>query len=185
VGRLYVPEGELAHPWLGAGKAPRYNHSVSILEEEFIMRKSNKGFTLVELIVVIGVLALLAVGAVLAFTNVQRNARIAAANSDAARLADALNTFNSNAATGARIRDAAGIAAAIPAASPTRVNLPISMTGTGLDDMDMSVSFGNVARLNLVRSWIEYTGDATTDGLWVVRDIDDGVTPGAAGGGFA
>jgi len=68
------------------------------------MKKSNKGFTLVELIVVIAVLALLAVGAVMAIIGVQNNARNSTARSMATGLADHLNqvsTFDRDPIAGA------------------------------------------------------------------------------------
>lgn len=58
------------------------------------MNKLRKGFTLVELIVVIGVLAILAVGAVLAFRGVQDNARRASLRDDARRVITILNSIN-------------------------------------------------------------------------------------------
>lgn len=60
-----------------------------------LKRKSNKGFTLVELIVVIAVLALLAIVAVVAFRNVQQSARQETAAANANSLARHLNLFNS------------------------------------------------------------------------------------------
>ena len=57
-------------------------------------RKSNKGFTLVELIVVIAILAVLAVGAVLAYSNIATHAEQAALRADTAAVIRALNTFN-------------------------------------------------------------------------------------------
>jgi prepilin-type N-terminal cleavage/methylation domain-containing protein len=62
--------------------------------------KSKKGFTLVELIVVIGVLALLAVGSVMAFNGVQRNARRSVVRTEAMSLAAALNNYNAAIITG-------------------------------------------------------------------------------------
>lgn len=61
--------------------------------------RHNKGFTLVELIVVIGILLILSSIAVVSFGNIMENARNAARHADAARLASALNQFNALAAT--------------------------------------------------------------------------------------
>lgn len=61
------------------------------------MSKMKKGFTLVELIVVIGVLALLAVGAIVAFGNVQRNARRSNRRVSATSLSRNLELFNQSA----------------------------------------------------------------------------------------
>ena len=55
--------------------------------------KSKKGFTLVELIVVIAIMAILAVGAVIFFNGVRENAQRAALSSDAEMLAGVLNQF--------------------------------------------------------------------------------------------
>jgi type IV pilus assembly protein PilA len=61
--------------------------------------KNKKGFTLVELIVVIAVLALLAVGAVIFFMGIMANARRSTFRRDTAMLVDAANHFNHNAST--------------------------------------------------------------------------------------
>jgi len=65
------------------------------------MKKSTKGFTLVELIVVIGVLLILAVIAVAAYQNVQINARISAARASVTTLASVWN--NLEAMTGGKV----------------------------------------------------------------------------------
>ena len=57
--------------------------------------KSNKGFTLVELIVVIAILVLLSTLAVNAFSGIMEQARIAQDRQAAAVVASSLNTFNS------------------------------------------------------------------------------------------
>jgi type IV pilus assembly protein PilA len=59
------------------------------------LSKSNKGFTLVELIVVIAILAVLAVIAVVAFTGLQSGAQSARNHADAVRVADHLNLHES------------------------------------------------------------------------------------------
>ena len=61
--------------------------------------KSNKGFTLVELIVVIAILVLLSTLAVNAFSGIMEQARLAQDRQAAAVVANALNTFNAVAAT--------------------------------------------------------------------------------------
>ena len=59
-----------------------------------VMKKKNKGFTLVELIVVIGILALLAVLGFVAFSNINAHAARNAVRADVATLASQLNTYN-------------------------------------------------------------------------------------------
>lgn len=64
------------------------------------MRKSNKGFTLVELIVVIAVIAILAVLAAVAFMNVRDNAETAAVNAEANRIVAYIDLAESVGPTG-------------------------------------------------------------------------------------
>jgi prepilin-type N-terminal cleavage/methylation domain-containing protein len=59
------------------------------------MSKKKKGFTLVELIVVIGILLVLAVLATVGYGNLSDTARRAALRADAVTLTRALNVFNS------------------------------------------------------------------------------------------
>jgi prepilin-type N-terminal cleavage/methylation domain-containing protein len=59
------------------------------------MSKKKKGFTLVELIVVIGILLALAVLATVGYGSLADQAKRAALRSDAVTVAKALNTFNS------------------------------------------------------------------------------------------
>lgn len=67
------------------------------------MNKKRKGFTLVELIVVMAVLLVLSVLAVLAYSNIQENFRDAARSSDAMAVARSLNTYNSACGAGFKI----------------------------------------------------------------------------------
>jgi prepilin-type N-terminal cleavage/methylation domain-containing protein len=60
-----------------------------------IKSKRGKGFTLVELIVVVAVLLILSVLAVVAYSNITASARQAALRADGSRLAGALNNYNS------------------------------------------------------------------------------------------
>ena len=59
-----------------------------------LTRKNRKGFTLIELIVVIGILVVLSVLAAVAYGNLTQDSRDAANNADAAVIARSLNTFN-------------------------------------------------------------------------------------------
>ena len=58
------------------------------------MNKNKKGFTLVELIVVIGILLTLAALGMMALSNIGEQARHAANRSDAEMIARAINTYN-------------------------------------------------------------------------------------------
>lgn len=128
--------------------------------------KINKGFTLVELIVVIAVLALLAIGAVIAVQNIQRNARISAASSDAARLADSLNTYNSSVAIVnmiANVADLSAVVDPIVGAGQARIPFLIPVDGYLMSYMDFSISFGTPQRLASVSGWIQ-----ENNGIWQV-----------------
>ena len=111
--------------------------------------KSKKGFTLVELIVVIGILLVLTVLAAVAFSGLSAQAQQAARRSDARTVAQSLNIYNSLVAN-----NADRIQALPPAAHAGRV---VANTGTfnlevqvapaaadgiirpGIIDMDVSV----------------------------------------------
>lgn len=56
--------------------------------------KNRSGFSLVEIIIIVGIIALLSVGAVAGFQGIQGNARRSAAYAEASALASALNSFN-------------------------------------------------------------------------------------------
>jgi len=94
--------------------------------------KSNKGFTLVELIVVIAILLLLSTLAVNAFSGIMDQARIAQDRQAAAVVASALNTFNSIAvdfdSTIGPAADNNTIPVPLPAASGANM---INTTGAG------------------------------------------------------
>ncbi len=57
--------------------------------------KKDKGFTLIEIIIVVAVLAILTAIAVPIYSGVQENAEIAVAKSEASNLANQLNLYNS------------------------------------------------------------------------------------------
>ena len=58
------------------------------------MSKRNKGFTMVEILVVVGLIAILGVIAVIAFGNIQVGVRRSAVAADARSLASMINTVN-------------------------------------------------------------------------------------------
>ena len=62
-------------------------------------KKRNKGFTLIELIVVIGILLILSAIAVVSFGNIMESARKATRHADATVLMHTLNRFNIHAVT--------------------------------------------------------------------------------------
>jgi prepilin-type N-terminal cleavage/methylation domain-containing protein len=139
--------------------------------------KKNKGFTLVELIVVIAVLLILAVLAVVAFQGITQAAAQAAAQADARSLAQTLNTFNSLAspdegtgsgATNRQIRKMSHIAGRT-SANTGIVNLGVSPNGGGTVadtdpvhgylSSDLTIAFGNEGELWRAMDNIENTGE--------------------------
>lgn len=72
-------------------------------------KKSNKGFTLVELIVVIAILMILAVVGVMSFGGIMDSANEANERADARNLAQQLNMFNAAVPESGRITTHAGI----------------------------------------------------------------------------
>jgi len=118
------------------------------------MKKTTKGFTMVELIIVIAVLALLAVGAVLAFQGVQRNARVTTNRTAAQNLVDQMNMFI----------QAGGAAAGIDTPANGVFTMVIPASGI-LDVQDYSVVFESQTRAAQVRTFINNTGP---NGMWIV-----------------
>ena len=132
-------------------------------------KKSNKGFTLVELIVVIAILAVLAVGAVVAYTNIASQAEEAALRADAVTVVKALNTYNALGANGLPITSAGTDAAAFT----TRLQgLQITTVPGIRDALSLRVSIDEATVNKLIngtgsgwdKAWIEYS----PNGVWVL-----------------
>jgi len=124
-----------------------------------INKKSNKGFTLVELIVVIAILAVLAVGAVLAYQNIAAQATQAALRADAISVAKALNLYNGFAETKITDTTHVGVLAVDRAAT-----LELNLGGNLKMDISVTVASGNRAA---VAGYLTYTAT----GGWQVEDI--------------
>jgi len=107
--------------------------------------KPTKGFTLVELIVVIAILVVLSGMAVVAFVGLTAAAERNAAEADAAALASALNNFNAYARGDARIENAAGLSAALVG---NAVVLEVPPVGVQTEPMVFTVRFDDVPRAN-------------------------------------
>ena len=110
-----------------------------VIDSDVDMRtlaKKRKGFSLVELIIVIGVLAILAVAAIMIIGNVRDNARTAANRSNAQSIIRAVNTHNSLSTTPHTLTgDSAAMSTALAAlvltedeAGGTEMNLGISIS---------------------------------------------------------
>jgi prepilin-type N-terminal cleavage/methylation domain-containing protein len=123
--------------------------------------KLRKGFTLVELIVVVAVLALLAVGAALAIRGIQDNARRAANRAAAVHLVTQLNAWNSMADSDDHVvatPPSVEFAGASNNSWVGRVESPV-----GGDDMFYSAHFPCTCRALQVWGWIE-----DTSGVWSI-----------------
>ena len=155
------------------------------------INKNKKGFTLIELIVVIAILLLISVLAVVGFGNIIDNARESAERADAARLAGQLNNFNTFAHDSNRIRptgeaDNAVLtlaminASAGGSVSDGAVNLELRATNVPADttadaiDGNFSVAI-DLARLDNVIANVQWRQAAQ---MWVVdMDTPPGVPP--------
>ncbi|MCL2049256.1 MAG: prepilin-type N-terminal cleavage/methylation domain-containing protein [Defluviitaleaceae bacterium] len=78
--------------------------------------KTKKGFTLVEIMIVVAIIALLSVGATMAYRGITLNSRRAVLVADATKLAAALNGYNASVQATAKI--------------PTDANVPTLKTDT-------------------------------------------------------
>jgi prepilin-type N-terminal cleavage/methylation domain-containing protein len=108
-----------------------------------LRNKKRKGFTLVELIVVIGILLVLSVLAILALSNISDAARRSANSADANTLARALNTYNSVAVVKVSV---------VPTASNGKFDLNLTTSNAPVA-MDLSVTTDST-RAASVRSLI-------------------------------
>jgi prepilin-type N-terminal cleavage/methylation domain-containing protein len=135
--------------------------------------KRNKGFTLVELIIVIAILAILSVAAVLGFRAIQTSAQDNVEKTNAGVIVRALNNFNNYATT--PITTATGLADRVTA-SPGglwvrtgTVSSPSNANGwPGSIDMNFTLSaddFGDAGALARALVWLDYSGNR-----WIVRD---------------
>jgi prepilin-type N-terminal cleavage/methylation domain-containing protein len=133
-------------------------------------QKLYKGFSLVELIIVIAVLALLAVGSVAAFVGIQANARRSMINTNASALVSALNNYNVQVTTAEGL-SGTGTRVVLPAAGgnlhPTNNNvvvnnatftISITVPARGVRAEDTTVVvFDSLAQMQLAVSFIDYT----------------------------
>ena len=131
-------------------------------------RLNQKGFTMVELIVVIAIIAILAVAGIMAFGQIQERARQNVARSNSSLLAGALNGYN--ALVTANITDTTTNFTAAAAATLTQAQL-VAIFGNNTQDIRAPI-FDDVNALRTARTNISYN-----DGAWVV-------TPAGAGGTF-
>jgi type IV pilus assembly protein PilA len=155
-----------------------------------VRNKKKKGFTLVELIVVIGILLVLSVLATVAYNNLAAQAEIAGLRSDAATLARALNVYNSLITNkDERILTIANLNA--NANSTDTVSLKLATSGTftsgfspglkkGLINLDSSVTLDD-GRLALIArtgtgGWLEIS---TEDSVWSTKDGNSTPTSGS------
>ena len=118
-------------------------------------KNRNKGFTLVELIVVIAIIAVLSVIAVVAYTNISSQAETAAIGSDANTVIRALNTYNAL-TTGTPITTAGGVTVA------ALQTLALTAEDDGVT-MQLGVTI-TADRLADVLPKIDYV-----DNMWVLR----------------
>jgi len=135
------------------------------------MKKSTKGFTLVELIVVIGVLLVLAVIAVAAYRNVQVNARISANRSSLQSMASVMN--NAQGATGQTIGDTGSNLMAKPGSPGPWSHVIPEDPSTGAEEMVFAADASNVHP----DAWDQLDQDDES-GMWYVKPIDRSMVGG-------
>lgn len=115
-----------------------------------MLRKKQKGFTLIELIIIIAVLAILAAVAIPAYQNVSQGAEKNIAKTEAGTLATSLNTYNTIAKASAVI-DTAGKLAAVQTGSLVELKV---------GDYNFSVSFDSAANAARAVGNIEFKNGA-------------------------
>ncbi|MCL2665952.1 MAG: type II secretion system GspH family protein [Defluviitaleaceae bacterium] len=125
-----------------------------------IAKKRNKGFSLVELIVVISIMLVLSVLAVVAFSQIADSARLAAERSDASAVARSLNTFNALANAGQRYEEKDDIP------TTTDTFTIVHDDTTGVMPIVLSVTVTDADRLARVLEWL-VEPNASGD-LWTV-----------------
>lgn len=118
--------------------------------------KNRKGFTLVELVVVIAILAVLSVGAITGYSNVRDGADEAVAKANASVIVNSLNTFNTLAHTDNQITTTT-------AATYAKLTSLVLDTDDGdLVSMDLSISATNTEYTAAI-AYVDYTS------RWVVK----------------
>jgi prepilin-type N-terminal cleavage/methylation domain-containing protein len=125
------------------------------------MKKNVGGFTLVELIVVIGILALMAVGATIAIRGVIINARRTALVNDATRLAETINQYNATVEHNNRVEPNGSNNPVIPAEfrqGNGTVEFVAPYPNNELDPLILTVMFATDERLDEVITFVTYTG---------------------------
>jgi prepilin-type N-terminal cleavage/methylation domain-containing protein len=139
----------------------------------------HKGFTLVELIVVMAVLMILSVTAVVSLSNITASARSAGLKSDAATVVRQLNVYNALVPVSNRILDKKNGALDLPAAydrTKSQIDfndgvLTLTVISTaaanGEENLDYSVTLEPI-RWGEVLEWVTYIGN----GRWAVATPD-------------
>lgn len=149
--------------------------------------KSNAGFSLTEIIIVVALIALLTVGAVAAYGGVQRNARLTALHNDASALATAMNNFNAQAAQGNRLTigpppnnfpnntllTVVGVTTAVGAANITPTSITLIVPASGVrGEARFDVHFETVNhRDRAIRSIMASDGHFRVDSDAVIAEI--------------